>query len=128
MNVTTAGTYVLDARVASNGAGGTFHVEMDGTDITNTLTVPDTGGWQSWTTITSPSFSLTAGAHVLRIAMDTSSSVTSSIANFNFPDRACTRCHTRANAHTFRKPYERFVRRSIYAYMVHNERHLLYRE
>ncbi|MEK7556158.1 MAG: peptidoglycan-binding protein [Patescibacteria group bacterium] len=84
VNVTTAGTYVLDARVASNGAGGTFHVEMDGTDITNTLTVPDTGGWQSWTTITSPSFSLTAGAHVLRIAMDTSSSVTSSIANFNF--------------------------------------------
>ena len=26
VNVTTAGTYVLDARVASNGAGGTFHV------------------------------------------------------------------------------------------------------
>ncbi|MCR4330445.1 MAG: carbohydrate-binding protein [Patescibacteria group bacterium] len=84
VNVTTAGTYVLDARVASNGAGGTFHVEMDDTDITGSMTVPDTGDWQSWTTITSPSFSLTAGSHILRLAMETSSAVTQSIANFNF--------------------------------------------
>jgi len=34
--------------------------------------------------VTSPSFSLTAGSHVLRIAMETSSVVTGSIANFNF--------------------------------------------
>ena len=52
VNVTTAGTYNIQARVASSGADGTFHIEVNGVDKTGSMTIPNTGGWQSWTTIT----------------------------------------------------------------------------
>jgi subtilisin family serine protease len=71
VSVASTGSYGLDARVASLGAGGTFHVEVDGADATGPITVPNTGGWQSWLTISRPGISLTAGAHVLRVAIDT---------------------------------------------------------
>ena len=51
VNVATAGAYTLDARVASWGPGGTFHVEVDRVSVTGPLVIPDTGGWQNWTTI-----------------------------------------------------------------------------
>ena len=43
VNVATAGTYDLEVRVASAGAGGTFHIEVNGVDRTGPLTVPNTG-------------------------------------------------------------------------------------
>ena len=51
MTVGTAGTYDIDVRVASGGAGGTFHIEVNGVDKTGPLAVPNTGGWQTWATI-----------------------------------------------------------------------------
>ncbi len=71
VNVTTAGTYTIDFRVASNAAGGSFHLEVDGNNVTGTMSVPVTGGWQTWTTITKTGVSLTAGQHVLRWVIDT---------------------------------------------------------
>jgi len=71
VSVAASGSYRLDARVASPGTGGTFHVEVDGVDATGPLTVPNTGGWQSWQTISSAMIPLTAGPHVLRIVFDT---------------------------------------------------------
>ena len=71
VSVTAAGSYTLDARVASPGAGGTFHVEVDGVNVTGTLAVPNTGGWQAWQTITTSAIALTAGPHVLRVVFDT---------------------------------------------------------
>jgi probable HAF family extracellular repeat protein len=68
-NVATTGTYTLEARVASPGAGGSFHIELDGTNKTGTMTVPDTGGWQTWTTV-SKSIVLEAGLHILRVSVD----------------------------------------------------------
>ena len=69
VNVASAGSYTLEARVASGGAGGTFHVEANGGDKTGPMTVPDTGGWQSWRTVTKP-VTLGAGVQVLRVAFD----------------------------------------------------------
>ena len=69
VNVAAAGTYTLAARVASAGAGGRFHVEANGVDKTGALTVPDTGGWQSWRTV-SKAVTLAAGVQVLRVAFD----------------------------------------------------------
>ncbi|HMC71034.1 MAG TPA: carbohydrate-binding protein, partial [Mycobacteriales bacterium] len=71
VSVATTGTYTLDARVASPGAGGTFHVEVDGTDATGALAVPNTNGWQNWVTVSRAGISLTAGPHVLRVVIDT---------------------------------------------------------
>jgi hypothetical protein len=74
VNVATTGNYQLDTRVAQLGAGSTFHVEVDGVDKTGPITVPDTGGWQTWQTITTPNIPLTAGVRVLRVVFDTANS------------------------------------------------------
>ena len=71
VNVTKTDVYDLDVRVAKDGDGGVFHIEMDGVDITGPISVPNTGGWQVWETVTLNDISLTAGEHVMRIEFDT---------------------------------------------------------
>jgi hypothetical protein len=71
VNVPASGTFNLTARVASLKAGGRFHVEVDGVDKTGAITIPNTGNWQSWTTVTKNGVSLAAGKHVLRVKADT---------------------------------------------------------
>jgi chitinase len=70
VNVTTAGTQTIQVRVAATAAGKTFHLELDGTNISGTLTVPNTGAWQTWQTVTATTPSLTTGQKILRIVMD----------------------------------------------------------
>jgi carbohydrate binding protein with CBM6 domain len=84
VTVGTANTYAIDVRVASNGAGGVFHIEVDGNDATGAMTVPNTGGFQIWRTITAAGVSLTAGPHVIRVVMDSVGPITGSVGNFNW--------------------------------------------
>jgi hypothetical protein len=70
VNVAAAGSYIVDVRVAALGAGGTFHLEMNGINVTGAMTIPDTGGWQSWQTMTR-TVTLAAGAQKARLVMDT---------------------------------------------------------
>ncbi|MFH1319389.1 MAG: carbohydrate-binding protein, partial [Bacteroidota bacterium] len=79
--VSTAGTYTVQTRVASNGNGGTFHIEFDGVDKTGPLTIPNTGGWQNWQTL-SKTVTLTQGQQVMKIVMDTNGA-TGSVGNIN---------------------------------------------
>jgi M6 family metalloprotease-like protein len=83
VNVAKAGTYTVEFRVASTGPGGTFHLEGDGVDKTGPLAVPDTGGWQTWTTVQHPAVTLAGGRQVLRLVMD-ASGTTGSVGNFNW--------------------------------------------
>ena len=83
VNVATSGTYIFDARVASNGAGGTFHLLANNVNVTGTLTIPSTGGWQTWTDVTKTGVQLSAGKQVLRLVMDTNGA-TGSVGNFNW--------------------------------------------
>ena len=73
--VTSAGgPFTASIRVAANGPGGTFHLECPtGTKITGELTIPNTGGWQTYTTLTAP-VTLPAGNQVLRVVWDTAPS------------------------------------------------------
>jgi hypothetical protein len=70
VNVAVGGLYALDIRLASQGAGGTFHIEFGGIDQTGPLTVPNTGGWQNWQTLTKSNVTLTAGQQVMRLVLD----------------------------------------------------------
>ena len=70
INVATAGSYTLEARVASP-SGGTMHVEVDGVNQTGALNVPATGGWQAWRTM-ARTVTLAQGSHVMKLAFDTS--------------------------------------------------------
>jgi hypothetical protein len=83
INVTTAGTYTFDARVAQAASGGKFHMEVDGVNITGSLSIPNTGGWQKWSTISKTGIALSAGAHTLRLVMETNAS-NGFVGNFNW--------------------------------------------
>lgn len=61
-----AGTYNVEARVAAAGSGGTFRLEVDGVDVTGTMSAPYTGGWFTWATIAKAGVHLPAGSHTLR--------------------------------------------------------------
>jgi hypothetical protein len=69
-NVASAGSYTLALRVAATTANNTMHVEVNGANVTGPITVPNTGGWQNWTTITTGAFSLSAGPQVVRVVFD----------------------------------------------------------
>jgi hypothetical protein len=83
LDVATAGAYAIDFRVASAGSNGKFHLEIDGINVTGAMTIPNTGGWQNWTTLSKSAIDLSAGSHVLRLVMDANGS-TGSVGNFNW--------------------------------------------
>lgn len=65
VSVAAAGNFTIDYRLATaNGSTG-FEVLIDGVKV-DAFAVPNTGGWQSWKTYTSPSFAMTVGNHTLR--------------------------------------------------------------
>jgi len=66
----TIGAYVFSARVSSPAYGAKFHTEFDGTNLTGSLAVPNSGGWTNWNTVASRSFRLTAGPHLMRVVFD----------------------------------------------------------
>jgi lysophospholipase L1-like esterase len=67
VNVASSGSYSFVARAASPGGSAQFQIEVDQTNVTGPITVNATGGWQTYQNFTSPSVSLTAGPHVIRI-------------------------------------------------------------
>ena len=54
VDVAQTGVYDLNFRIASGGEGGSFQLEADGAAITPSVTVPGTGDWQTWQTVTVP--------------------------------------------------------------------------
>jgi hypothetical protein len=87
VNVDTAGVYTIQARVASVAAGKTFHIELDGTDVSGEITVPNTGGTQQWTTVNVTIPQLSTGLKVMRIVMDADSFSIDNV-KFSISDKA----------------------------------------
>jgi hypothetical protein len=81
-DVSATGTYALELRVASASTGATLGVEVDGVDVTGTLVVPNTGGWQAWQTIRQDGIVLQAGRRHIRLVFVAAG--TNGIANVNF--------------------------------------------
>jgi hypothetical protein len=70
LEVPVAGEYPIQVRVASQSLGGAFHIEFNGIDRTGEVTVPVTGGWQAWTTVSTTAV-LPAGAQLMRFVPTT---------------------------------------------------------
>jgi hypothetical protein len=67
--VSASGAYTAQYRVAS-AQGGSFDVLIDGAKV-DTVTVANTGGWQTWTTMSgSTPYQISAGNHTLSIVTD----------------------------------------------------------
>ena len=74
VNVATASTYTISFRVANgNTTAGSLHLQnASGANLTGAVSVPATGGWQTWTTVTANA-TLPAGTQTLTLVMDTAS-------------------------------------------------------
>ncbi|MBK9132748.1 MAG: carbohydrate-binding protein [Gammaproteobacteria bacterium] len=72
VNVVNTGAYVINLRVASAEDGKLARVLLDGSDLTGSIAVPNTGGWQTWQTV-GKSVNLGSGLHVLRVQVDNGS-------------------------------------------------------
>ena len=70
VKVTTAGTYNIEFRVASKGAGGQFHLEVDGKNVTGTMNVKNTNNWKAYASLVKTGVNLSAGNHTLRLVFD----------------------------------------------------------
>ncbi|WP_341938387.1 family 16 glycosylhydrolase [Marinimicrobium sp. C2-29] len=62
-----AATYAVNSRVASDTGGGAFTVDLNGSEIVGTQSIDNTGGWQSWSTLSSSPIALPAGEHTVRV-------------------------------------------------------------
>ncbi|WP_085278885.1 carbohydrate-binding protein [Paenibacillus barengoltzii] len=65
VNVVSSGTYTVEYRVASNASTGEIQLKSGATTLATT-TVPNTGGWQNWQTVTA-TVTLNAGTQTLRV-------------------------------------------------------------
>jgi hypothetical protein len=60
--------YNFTFRVATQMASQSFSLLVDDTSVASSVSVPNTGGWQTWTNIKVSNINLTQGQHVLRLA------------------------------------------------------------
>lgn len=65
VDAANSGDYRLTTRVATQNSGGAFSVEFDGINRTGDLAVPNTGGWQNWTDVTT-TVTLDPGVQMMR--------------------------------------------------------------
>jgi len=84
VNATETDSYVLGVRVANVGSGAQFRLEVDGVDVTGPVSVPNTGGWDVWQTVSLSGITLTEGQHVLRLVMVTRNVENSGVGNFGY--------------------------------------------
>ncbi|MEO7939345.1 MAG: carbohydrate-binding protein [Burkholderiaceae bacterium] len=66
VNPAASGWYTVQYRVASAGAGGQVVLSQNAKDISAVTSIPNTGGWQTWTSVASRVY-LTAGAQQLTV-------------------------------------------------------------
>ena len=71
VNVATAGTYTVAFRVSSPyGIADALHIDnASGTNLSGSVTIPNTGGYQTWTTVDA-SVTLPAGQQTLTVDQD----------------------------------------------------------
>ena len=68
VHVERSGLYTVNARVGSALPDRTFHLEVDGRDVTGELAVPQLADWDEYATVTT-SLMLNAGDQVIRVVM-----------------------------------------------------------
>jgi N-acetylneuraminic acid mutarotase/glucose/arabinose dehydrogenase len=73
VHVGSSGDYNITLRVATTNNGRSMHIEVDGVNVTGSISIPYTGGNQLWTDVTTGPVSLTAGDHELRLVFDSNS-------------------------------------------------------
>jgi hypothetical protein len=84
VSVAATGTYILQFRTAFQPKGGTFHLNIDGVNVTGELTVPSTGDYNKYTTISKTGVKINAGTHVLQLVIDSAGTGVPYAGNFDW--------------------------------------------
>jgi subtilisin family serine protease len=74
VNVPAAGLYNFQGRFQSVGRGASFHIEVDGDDVSGRISIPSGSSKSKWRTISKSNVTLSAGRHVMRIFFDSATS------------------------------------------------------
>ena len=69
LNVSAAGEFAIESRVATAQTGGLFSYEIDGKTASGEISVTPTGGWQTWASLNHPIGRLEAGNYALCVQM-----------------------------------------------------------
>lgn len=72
VDVAADAVYDVNLRLASSTGGGSFHLEMDGASVSSSYYGPNTGGWQTWQTLTVSDVVLKSTDKQLKFVMETS--------------------------------------------------------
>ena len=71
VNVPSNGNYDLAIRASNNQAtAGTFHMEVDGSNVTQSISVPRTNSWNTFQWFGKQNVPLTAGKHVIKVVSE----------------------------------------------------------
>lgn len=65
--VNTTGNYTINLRISSPYNTRKLHLEVDGVNITESVNIPNTGGFQAWQTVALPTIALTQGVHTITL-------------------------------------------------------------
>ncbi|MGE5410133.1 MAG: cellulase family glycosylhydrolase [Clostridiales bacterium] len=72
VNVARTDMYSISLRVASNATGGRALLKLDGFELGKAISIPKTGGYQTWQSVTySDSIQIPAGKHFLQVCFTT---------------------------------------------------------
>ncbi len=112
VNVTQSGYYDIAARVATNQSGRTFHLEMNGQNISGAVSVPNTGAWQTYATVLIPQVQLQAGVQQLQLNYDSEYLNVNHI-TFSLPTITTVRENQITDIHLFPNPVSDVLNYSI---------------
>jgi len=88
VDVKNAGTYTMGLRVACTGTGKTISVESNGNTIANDISIPNTGDWQDWETV-SEEVELEAGEQILRFTIGGADYINMNYVEFAYTGDPC---------------------------------------
>lgn len=70
VNVTQSGSFDLQVNASTMSNSATYHLEVNGADISGPITATNTGGWEDWATQITPNMKLNAGDQTIRLVID----------------------------------------------------------
>jgi hypothetical protein len=82
INAQQASNYELELRLSNADPNAKVHVEIDGVNVTGSLSVPDTNSFSTFASV-KKTFAIAQGPHVLRLAFDVAA-VTGSVAGVDW--------------------------------------------
>lgn len=71
VNVAENSNYTIKTVAASPNNSSSIRYKLDGNDLTGSVVIPNSGGWQNYRTISTKGISLNAGTHILQLSEET---------------------------------------------------------